>query len=178
MLGKGLSAILKPFISLYGTVMKAAVKVAGANLRRGVVIKNEDSCAFCIRLLLTFLHRRCLYGHPAGWRHELPRWLILYDNCKYKTDALMKRRQGCGCQWRHRRFFHLGTLESVLSPPGAFDLTSGFLQLASPQPPRCTNMASFLNVTCRLLWYTSYNIYTHMFLFRKCWNVISDLEIV
>lgn len=33
-----------------------AVKVAGANLRRGVVIKNEDSCAFCIRLLLTFLH--------------------------------------------------------------------------------------------------------------------------
>lgn len=41
MLVKGLSGILKQFISLYGPVMKPAMKVAGADLRRGVVIQNE-----------------------------------------------------------------------------------------------------------------------------------------
>lgn len=31
-----------------------------------------NSCAFCIRLLLTLSPTRgCLYGHPVGWRHEL-----------------------------------------------------------------------------------------------------------
>lgn len=38
-------------------------------------------------------------------------------------------------------------LESALSTPGAFDLTSCFQQLASPQPPLSTNTAQFLNVT-------------------------------
>lgn len=147
MLGKRLSVILKQFITLCGPVMKPAVKVPGADLRRGVVIKNEDSNAFCIRLLLTFLHSKVPLLSPCRFKTRIvspPLSDSLYNNCKYETDALMKRHQGWCCQWRQHRCFHPCTLESALSTPCAFDLTSCFKQLASPQPPLSTSGMEYL----------------------------------
>lgn len=127
------TVIWTPLRTLYGAVMKPDMEVAGADLRRAVVIKNEDSCAFCLRLWLTFLHQkvplrsaRRLSCQPPSVTH-----CIITVNRK-QTHSWEETKDdvvGVGCAG-----VSIPALESAISTPGAFDLTSCFKQLASPQP--------------------------------------------